>query len=77
MIELLLFFVLLGIATVVSHLWPVEEWAHQIRQWLLGEREREVRSDLHRASDALDQEYAKARKQMNDAAGQSWRNPFE
>ena len=72
-----LFIVLLGVAAVVSHLWPVEDWARQIRQWLFGDRERQVRSDLHRASDALDQEYAKARKQMNDAAGQSWRNPFE
>lgn len=38
---------------------------------------RELVRKLQRADAALSREHARARRAMNDAAGQSWRNPFE
>lgn len=40
-------------------------------------REQRVRQNLHRADAKLAAAAQDAKRQMNQAAGQSWRNPFE
>lgn len=37
-------------------------------------RQDEVKRQLRRTSHALDDEYCRTKRAMNDAAGQSWRN---
>lgn len=40
-------------------------------------RKERLLDDLHRADRAIEAQFRQARRQMNDAAGQSWRNQFE
>lgn len=63
--------VLIGLALATSGL---REAVQSGREWI--ERQRVV-VQLHQTDAKVAADHAKARRAMNDAAGQSWRNPFE
>lgn len=45
--------------------------------WRQRSREMHIYAQLHARSDEVAGEHRRARQAMNDAARQSWRNPFE
>lgn len=77
MTAVVLLVLLVAVAWIVARLWPVESWWLSLRAAVLKLRIRHVRSRLRQADEELSRAHAKARRQMNDVAGQSWRNPFE
>lgn len=65
---------LLGLVLVVGTVWLVAEYLAPHGQ----EREREqIRRDVLRRDAMIARAHRQAREQMNQAAGQDWRNRFE
>jgi len=58
-------------------LWLIVSVAVETGRRSQAARRRELLRQLHQADDALGREHARARRAMNEAAGQSWRNAFE
>lgn len=46
----------------------------EVAAWLQERNAEKVRAELRAAELAIDSQFRQARREMNDAAGQSWRN---
>lgn len=69
--------VVVVLVVLLTLLWLIVSVAVESASRSQVNRRRELLRKLHRADAALSREHARARQAMNDAAGQSWRNPFE
>ena len=65
------------VVVMLTLLWLIVSVAVETASRSQANRRRELLDKLHEADAALGREHARARRAMNDAAGQSWRNPFE